>query len=170
MTNVHRERWDARANPKGIKEFDVDATVAIEAGDMVWQDGDDAKPVSSTALWTGSLAGTRGKGAEKFVGIAMSAKQDVTKAGKVRVGGRGVYSMPCDSATFEVGDLVTFAQDGANNYLKAQHVVKLADSPANQGLAIGRVVKRYANATTLVEFEILGAAEPGGGRKAFLTS
>lgn len=167
MTNIHRERWDARANPKSIKEFDVDSAVAIEVGDIVCQVTDDARPASNTGLWTGGAAGTRGNVAMKFVGIAMSSKSSTSATGKVRVAGKGVFSMPVNTGTtFEIGDLVGAVQDGSNSYMLAQQVMKVTD-PAE---AIGKVVKRYSVATSIVEFEILSNADAGGGFRAFLTS
>lgn len=171
MTNVMRKRWDFKANPAWILEFPVDANVGVEIGDLMWLDTDDAKPASSTSLWTGTLAGTRGKLAEKFLGVAMSSHGSTDPAGTVRVACRGVFALPVTTATtFEVGDRVSGSRDGSNNYLLDQEVEKAADSPANQNIFIGKAVKRYSSNTSIVEVEIAGSVVAGGGMKAFLSS
>ena len=175
MTNIHRERWDVRANPKGLVEFDVDAATEIEVGDLVWVLDNDARPASATSLWTGGLDGTQRELAMRFAGIAMSAKSGTSAAGKVRVATRGTFSMPVDSAAaFEIGDLVKAVRDASNNYLLDQEVGKITGMPdpanADQGLAIGVVNKRYSVATSIVEFDICTKFAAGGGWKSFLTS
>lgn len=170
MADVMRKVKDFRADPAGIREFAVDASVQIEIGDLVWLDGDDVKPASSTGLWTGGIAGTLGNLAHKFAGVAMSALNS-TAAGFVRVATRGVFKFTVTTgATFEVGNLISGSRNGSNNYLHDQQVDKLTDNQANQGSAIGRVTKRETVSTTQVEFEILSSVAPGGGSKAFLTS
>lgn len=166
-----RMREDVRANPKGIREFAADSAQTIAVGDFCWHDTDDAKPASATALWTGTEAGTLGKFAEKFVGVAKSAHNTssvnlgIAADTKVRVMTKGVFAYPCTSATFEIGDLVSGKKDTGNTLL-AQEVQKTT----NPSMAIGKVTKRYASATTVVEFEIMGATNPGGGIRAFVSS
>jgi len=170
MADVMRKVKDFRADPAGIREFAVDASVQVEIGDLLWLNGDDVRPASHTSLWTGGLAGTQGNLAQKFVGVAMSAINS-TSAGFVRVATRGTFKFTVTTAaTFEVGNLISGSRDGSNNYLLDQAVDKLTDNQTNQGLAIGRVTKRETVATTQVEFEILSSVAPGGGYKAFLAS
>lgn len=176
---------DVVADPLSIREFLVDSGVAIEIGDLCWMDKPtpvaptatySVKPASSTDLWTGSLAGTQGKLAEKFVGVALSKKVSTdTVTNKVRVACRAVVRMTCVSAAFEIGDHVCGSRDASNNYLLAKTVEKvtgtnpLTGNP-NESMAIGRVSKREASAVTIVEFEIMGRSVAGGGVRAFLTS
>ena len=170
MADVMRKVKDFRADPAGIREFAVDASIQIEIGDLVWLNGDDVRPASHTSLWTGGLAGTQGNLAHKFAGVAMSGINS-TSAGFVRVATRGVFRyIVTTGATFEVGNLISGSRDGSNNYLHDQQVDKLTDNQTNQGLAIGRVTKRELVSTTQVEFEILSSVAPGGGFRAYLTS
>jgi hypothetical protein len=167
MANVFRGRWDTKSNPKGVKEYAVDTAVAVEVGDLMWLDTDDAKPASHANLWTGTEAGARGNLADKFIGIAVSghAANDTTVT-SVRVAGKGVWSMPVGTpATFEVGDHVG-GDKAAGSTLLAQSVEKVTD----ESTAIGRVAKRYPANTSIVHFEILGRGEAGGGNRAFRTS
>lgn len=167
---AHRHRSDVKANPKGQMKFAVDSATTVAIGDLMWHDVDDAKPASHSGLWTGTEAGSAGKLAERFLGVARqahdssSANLDVKNRTTVEVETMGVYEYPCTSATFEIGDLVRGKKDTGNTFL-AQEVEKTT----NESLAIGKVVKRYASATTRVEFQILGVVNPGG-RKAFLSS
>lgn len=170
MADVMRKIKDFRADPAGIREFAVDASIQVEIGDLLWLNTDDVRPASHTSLWTGGLAGTLGNLAHKFAGVAMSALNS-TSAGFVRVATRGTFKFAVTTAaTFEVGDLISGSRDGSNNYLLDQEVLKLTDNQANQGQAIGRCTKRETVATTQVEFEVLSSVAPGGGFKAFLTS
>lgn len=166
MTDVMRKVKDFRADPASIREFSVDASVTIEIGDLVWLDTDDIKPASNTACWTGSLAGTQGKLAEKFAGVAMS-RLESTAAGTVRVATRGVFKFPLGTATtWEVGALIGGVRDGSNNYLLDQQV----DVVTEPALALGKATKRATVSSSEIEFEIVGRTAAGGGFRAFLTS
>ena len=170
MADVMRKVKDFRADPASIREFSVDASITVEIGDLMWLNVDDARPASNTALWTGGLAGTQGNLAHKFIGVAMSRLESAA-AGTVRVATRGVFKFTLTTGTtWEVGALVAGSRDGSNNYLLDQEVVVIADSQANQGLAIGRATKRETVSKTQIEFEIVGATAAGGGFRAFLTS
>ena len=102
MANVMRKRWDFKANPAWILEFRVLDATAVEIGDLMWMDAgsvkaspsNDVKPASSTALWTGSLAGTQGKLAKHFVGVAMESKTASDGKLTIRVACRGVFGLP----------------------------------------------------------------------------
>ena len=165
---------DIVADPLRIREYAVDAATVIAIGDLCWLDADDVKPASHTNLWTGSLAGARGKLAEWFVGVALSAHAANAREQTVRVASQAVVRMSCDSSTFEIGDLVGGMQDGSSSFLKAQHVGRIAPSAVTgtftTSMAIGRVSKREATAVTIVNFEIMGRGVAGGGLRAFLTS
>ncbi len=177
MTNMYNILKDCCADPLSVREFAVDLATAIQIGDLCWLDTDDVKPASHTNRWTGSLAGTRGKLAEKFCGVALSAHAaNDAKITKVRVACRAVVRVPVGSATtFEIGDHVCGSQDGANSYLMAQQVEKvtgtnpLTGNP-NESMAIGRVSKRETSSVSIVEFEVQGRPVAGGGVRAFLTS
>jgi len=179
MANVMRKRWDLRANPAWILEFRVLDATAVEIGDLMWMDpgaikaspSNDVKPASHADLWTGSLAGTQGKLAEHFVGVAMESK--VASDGKLtcRVACRGVFGLPVTTATtFDQGDLIAGSRNGGLNLLHAQQADKIADTPVNKGLAIGKATKRYTTNVSVIETEIGGQPVAGGGWKAFLSS
>ena len=179
--NVQRARWDSRANPKSVKEYTVPNDVAVEIGDLMWLDRRPtlpvvARPASDALLWTGTLAGSQGKLAELFLGVAMSAKIANDGNTKVRIAGKGVYSFTVTTpTTFEIGDLVGGSRDGSSNALLDQEVVRIGApgtvlGALTESMAIGAAAKKYATATSIVEIEILGRAEAGGGIKAFLSS
>lgn len=176
----YRGRWDAVANPKSAKQYAVLAADAIVIGDLVWFDKrtQTVKAFSHTDAWTGSTAGSQGKVAENFVGVARSAHaaNDSTLL-FVQVEARGEFDFPLDSsAIVEVGDLVTAAKDPAGNFLYAQRVAKgaLGDPDEPTGLAreiaIGKIAKRSTVAVSDVVIEILGTREVGGTPRQYLTS
>ena len=170
MANVMRKIKDFKADPAAIREFAVDASVTIEVGDLLWYTGDDVRPMSHSDIWTGTLAGSEGKAAEKFAGVAMSAKSSAV-ADKVRVACRGVFKFPLDAAaTAEIGDLVKVSRDGSSNFFLDQTVTKMTNTPANQGSAIGIVAQREATAVNDLLVEFQSSVVEGGGAKAFLTS
>jgi len=167
--NVHRERWNAGdANPYGLVEMAVDAAVGVEAGDLIWLDTDDAKPFSHAGLWTGTAAGSQGKAAEKFAGVAHSAHvAGDALVTTIRVATRGTHGFPLQTAAaFEVGDLVGPSKHPSSNLLQAQVV----DKVSNESFAIGRAQKRYASAVAFIEFEIFTRIAAGGGVRNYLTS
>lgn len=173
MTNVMRKRYDFSANPAMVLDFPVDLAVGIEIGDLVWHDVDDVKPANHTGLWTGTEAGTLGRFAEKFVGIAMSAKVAADPlVTSIRVATRGVFAHPLNASTvLEMGDLIGAKKDPLGNYLYNQVVTKVT----NPEFAIGKVVKRgtlggAATAVLNASYEIASRSAAGGGNRAFLTS
>ena len=178
MTNVYRGRWDGQANPKAIKEYPIASADVIDIGDLMWWDRANsvARVFSHANAWTGSLAGSRGKVAENFLGSAMSAHvANDANVTTVRIAGRSTFSYPVGTAaTFEIGDLVTADQDGSDNLLLAQSVEKLTGTVGlglgEPSLCIGKVAKRDASSASTVEIEFMGINEPGGGIRALLTS
>lgn len=177
MTSAYNVLKDLAADPLSIREFAVDAATVIEIGDLCWQDVNDVKNAAHADLWTGSLAGTRGRFAEKFVGVAISAHSaaDGANVTKVRVASRAVVRMAVGTATtFEIGDHVIGSRDGVTNTLLDQTVEKQTGTSGttdpNDTMAIGRVSQREASSVSMVQFEIQGRGVAGGGVRAFLTS
>ena len=175
-----RSRWDSVANPKSTKNYAVLSADVIAIGDLVWFDKrtQTVKAFSHLDAWTGSTAGSQGKVAENFVGVASSAHvaNDATVT-TVRVEAKGMVDYPLDiSAIVEIGDLVTAAKDPAGNFLYAQRVAKGAlgdpDEPTSlaREIAIGKVAIRSTVAVADCAFEILGMREAGGGPRMYLTS
>ena len=175
MTSAYRGAW----GDKNPKEFAVDSTLAVEIGDLMWWDRINkvARSAGAVAAWTGSTAGSQGKVAENFIGLARSAFVVGDMHALIRIEGRGVHRLPVTTAaTFEVGDLVSASKDPSGNVLFAQQIDKVAEGApgeptvAGRLLAIGRVAKRYTVATNMVEVEIMGTREAGGSIRNYLTS
>ena len=177
MTSAYRGAW----GDKNPKEFPVSSAEATEIGDLMYWDAMSqvARPFSSTSAWTGTLAGTQGKVAENFIGLARSAFAVGDAHALVRIEGRAVHRLPVTTAaTFEVGELVTASKNPAGNVLFAQQVDKGAvgvppmyePTIIARSLAIGRAAKRYAVAVNMLEVEILGTREAGGSIRNYLTS
>lgn len=72
----------------------------------------------------------------------------------IRVATAGIFSMPCASATLEVGDYLGPAKD-TGNALVSNTVVKVA----SRALAMGRVVER-GTSITRVKFRLLSTLAP----------
>lgn len=117
----------------------LSATV-IRVGDMLFLDSGTAKPANSFT-WTTNLATTRANFAAVFLGIAVQASANgETDDIQVDVGPQGSYICGCSLAVFEIGDMITPAQDGSNSLLSSNVIEKTATKAA----AIGRV-QRYVN-------------------------
>lgn len=177
MTSIYRGAW----GDKNPKEFAIDSAEATEIGDLMYWDQINkvARPFSATSAWTGSTAGTQGKVAETFIGVARSAFAVGDTKALVRIEGRGVFRLPVTTAAlFEVGDLVTAAKDPGGNLLYAQQVEKgaVGVAPAYEftvlarSLTIGRAAKRATVAVNIIEVEIMGTREAGGSIRNYLTS
>jgi hypothetical protein len=133
-----------------IDEFVANAGVAISIGDLLYQATDDARPATSQAD-QGTEATNQRLFAKNFIGVANSARTGTeAAAGVVRVHRRLIVEYPCQSATFEIGDLVAASENGDGDGLLAQKVEKVT----SKDLAIGIVRKRYASATTTVLVEL----------------
>ena len=116
MSDNQRHRRET-ANPR---YFAVNSATVIEVGDLLWLDTDDVKPASDFS-WNASIAQTQEDFNLKFVG--MSA--DRSRAGdtdEVCVDKNGIKEFTCESATFEIGDLVGPAK-ASGNALENQKVV-----------------------------------------------
>jgi hypothetical protein len=118
----------------------VDSATVIEAGDMVWLDGDDVKPASAFE-WTTNLATTQGNFAAKFVGIAhqQSGDGDVSPI-SVDISPLSVYEMDVPSTTYEVGGLL--GPDEGSSALMDQQLETVASAAS----AIARAVEFKATA------------------------
>jgi hypothetical protein len=134
----------------------VDSATAIEIGDLVWQDTDDAKPAASAA-WTANLAGTQGVFTPKFLGVAMQRSRAGDTA-PIRVATSGVFEFDCASTTAELGATVGAAANSGGTALDNQMVVAVA----NNAYAIGRVAKRLATAATTILIDINSVVMNGG--------
>jgi hypothetical protein len=138
----------------------VDAATVIEIGDLVWQDADDAKPVSrlpcnhheneASQNWQHAFA-------HDFLGVAMQRSRS-GETTPIRVATTGVFEFDCAPDTFELGDLIGPDENTAGNALLNQQVETVAESR----YAIGRVAKRQASAATSVLVDIRSTVMTGG--------
>ena len=140
----------------------LSATV-IAKGDLLYLDTGTgtAKPANSFT-WTTDLATTRANFAAVFLGIAASGKaagstDDVT----VDLSPLSVFAANCILHTFEIGDMVTPAQDGSNNLLSSNAVERTTTAAQ----AIGRVHRYVAHADALVKVHFGSAYAAGSSNK-----
>lgn len=174
MTNIYRNRWDAKSNPRSAKEYVCTLTEAVEIGDLMYWDNvtRTARPASSSDAWTGSEDGAKGKVAENLLGVARSAHAANDPNTLVRIEGRGVFAFELlTPTTFEVGDFVNAAKNPSFSLLYAQTVEKGATDASNEPTArareisIGRIAKRSGSVTaSQVLVEIAGTREAGVAR------
>ena len=134
----------------------VDSDSVIEIGDLLWQDGDDAKPASAISD-QGTEAENQAALAAAFLGVAMQR----SRAGDtvpIRVATTGVFEFDCPSGTFELGDLVGADENAAGEALLNQQV----DAVAAADRAIGRAAKRNAAAAPSVLIDVRSTVMTGG--------
>lgn len=134
----------------------VDAATAIEIGDLLYQDVDDARPASKAAD-QGSETANQEWFADRFLGVAMQRSR-VGDTSPIRVATTGVFEFDCPSSTFELGDLVGVDENAAGDALMNQQVAKVAASR----YAIGRVARRAASAASSVLVDIRSTVMTGG--------
>jgi hypothetical protein len=124
---------------------------AIAVGDLLYWDNTNkcARSFSNFAD-LGSAALMQAAIARLFLGVSneQALATDATQRG-TRTLVDGVFVFACDSNTFEVGDYVGASYNV--NVLRNQQVTKVLF----RHLALGRVVKRYSAATTLVKCRLL---------------
>jgi hypothetical protein len=120
----------------------VDSAVAVEIGDLLYWDTDDAKPATSQAD-QGSEAANQILFAANFLGVAMQAKA-AGAAGTIRVATAGVFEFDSPSATHELAAFFGASENAGGDALLDQQIeiVTTADK------AIGRVARRDSAATT----------------------
>ncbi len=146
----------------------VDADTAIECGDMLWLDGDNAKPASMLIDIAEpseipidqiqALAAHQKGFADRFLGVAMQRSRS-GDTDPMRVATTGVFEFDCPSGTFELGDLISPHKDN-DKLLTNQTVAGMLESVN----AIARVAKREPDATTTVLVDIRSTVMTGGIR------
>lgn len=134
-----------------------DTALAVERGDLVWQDAGNANSPTAAAdtVWNTNLATTQEDFHDSFLGVALSRGQ-VGETAPLRIATEGVFEFDCASATYAIGDLVGPAKQ-AGNALESQKVVAVATA----NLAIGRVVEGGASLTK-VRVRIISTKVLGG--------
>jgi len=132
-----------------------DGSIAVQIGDLMFLDGDDAKPASSQAD-QGAEAANQRLFARRFLGVSAEKKLAADPAGTIQVTKVGEYDYDCESATWEVGELVTIDEAASGTALHNQKLVKTTDAD----LAIGYCSKREPNATTRVRVVLTSRVAP----------
>lgn len=133
---------------------DVDANVAIVAGDLVYLSSGKAIPAASVT-WDTNLATTQTAAHDIFLGVALTSKP-AGEAGRVTIASRGEFEFDCAAAQFAIGALVAPAKASGNN-LENQIVV----GGVAAALACGRVTRHYGSNTTTVRVWIQGIVLDG---------
>lgn len=134
----------------------VDSASEIEIGDLLYLDGDDAKPASAQAD-EGSEAANQEAFAAAFLGVAMQRSR-VGDTAPVRVATTGVFQFDCPSGTFEIGRMVGPDEGATGDALLDQQVVGVATSAR----AIGRIARRESDSVTSVLVAIASTVMTGG--------
>ncbi|MEW4489617.1 hypothetical protein AB1L42_16160 [Thalassoglobus sp. JC818] len=92
-----------RSGQVQLRKLRVDANSQVTPGDLLWLDGNVARPASEFA-WDTDLATTQGSFASEFVGIAHQASGvGETLPVSVDVGTQSVYEMDVSPAAYEFG-------------------------------------------------------------------
>lgn len=137
----------------------VDAETVIEIGDLVWQDGDDAKPAADLDVPATMIRSTF---AHSFLGVAMQRSRQGDSS-PVRVATTGVFEFDYpDGDQFVLGELIApcllFGVRDRGMRLESQAVTKVAQSK----LAIGRVARREDTPSRTVLVDIRSTVMTGG--------
>jgi hypothetical protein len=137
-----------------IDDLPPPASLAESIGDLLYYDAatGTVKPFSAKTTLASEVL-DQIDAAAKFVGVSNSARiaTQTDTTGQMRVITDRVFEFPCPSQTFDVGDYVGPTWNGGAA-LVDQFVTKVA----RRSLSIGRVVKKYGSATTLVKCRLLG--------------
>jgi hypothetical protein len=152
MANLMRWRY-GDTNPVLLA---VDAATVIEIGDLVYLDGDDAKPAAAMSD-QGTASANQQLLHDNFAGVAMQRSQ-AGQAGAVRVATTGVFEFDCDEATFEVGDLLGPAENASGDALENQKLTPVGGA-AN---ALGRCAVRAPGGATSVTIDVVSSVMKGG--------
>jgi len=134
----------------------VDSATAIEIGDLVYLDTDDAKPAFSQAD-QGTEMGNQSLFADNFLGVAMHRSR-AGDTDPIRVATTGVFEFDCPSATYELGDLVGADEASCGTALENQQVAAVSAAE----YAIARIARRVPVATTNVLIDIRSTIMTGG--------
>ena len=134
----------------------VDSASEIEIGDLLYLDGDDAKPASALAD-EGSETANQETFAAAFLGVAMQRSRAGDTA-PVRVATTGVFQFDCPSGTFEIGRMVGPDENATGDALLDQQVAGVTTSAR----AIGRIARREPDSVTSVLVAIASTVMTGG--------
>ena len=156
MANTMRWRY-GETNPVMLP---VLAGFTVDIGDLLYLDGNSVK-ASSSQMNQGTVVANQELFHDNFVGVAMQATNG-EETREIRIATSGVFEFKCNTATFEVGDLLGCEDDGTGTQLEKQSVVGVA----TPNLALGRCVKRVPSAATKVLIDIVSTVVHGGPQAA----
>ncbi|GAB6164269.1 hypothetical protein JCM19992_02690 [Thermostilla marina] len=151
---VDRMRW--RYGDTDPVVAAVDADTVIEIGDLLFLDGDDAKPASYVPD-----QGTEQANQEFFAGRFLGVAMQRSPAGcdrPVRVATRGVFEFECPPGTFELGDLVGVDESADGVTLCPQQVDKVTEAR----FALGRAARRAPSPESSVYVAVCSTVMHGG--------
>lgn len=131
-----------------------DGSILCPLYSLMYYDGNDIKPAASLAD-QGTSDLNLSYFARNFAGIALDSRlaTDTDAETKFPFSPHQIAVFDCASTTFEFGDLISAVENSGGDGLENLTVAKTQ----NPAMAIGRVMKRYATATTRVEVELIGA-------------
>ena len=140
----------------------VDTAQAIEIGDLIWLNTDDARPASALS-YAGGLATSQERLIDDFLGVAMQRSRNGDTAA-IRVATAGVFEFVTASDTYELGDLVGAAANAGADALEDQKVASIEDGHKSVlvSRAVGRCAKTVATAATSVLVDIKSTVMTGG--------
>lgn len=141
--------------PLDVVDAAFDGSLAVEIGDLIFHDTNDAKPASSQAD-QGSEAANQAAFAPRFLGVAVERKLSTDAAGTLQVAVDVIREYACVASAFEIGDWVTVDEAASGTALENQKLVKTTDP----SLAIGYVIKRYGSAVTTVLVRLMSNVLP----------
>ncbi len=156
MANTMRWRY-GDTNPVMLP---VLSDTEIEIGDLVYLDTNNAKPASSITDQSTLLLNQVAL-KNDFVGVAMQASP-VGNTNSIRVATSGVFEFECDTATYEVGDLIGGTENTTGDELLDQSVEE-ANSISG---TFGRCAKRVGTASKRVLVDIVSTVLKGGAQAA----
>lgn len=101
-----------RSGQVQLRRVRVAAETVISAGDLLWLDGNTAKPASALD-WETDLATTQAEFASKFLGVAHqpSAAGEALPV-SVDISADAVYDFDCVPASYELGEALGVAAQG----------------------------------------------------------
>ncbi len=134
----------------------VEAATRIEMGDLLWQDGDNAKPASMQSD-LGTESANQEEFTARFLGVAMQRSR-AGETSPVRVATTGVFEFDAPAGNRELGDLMGPAEDGGGTALVNQQLAPVLVSHR----AIGRIARRETGSPTSVLVDIRSTVMTGG--------
>jgi hypothetical protein len=144
-----------RSGQVELHKVRVDSATEIDAGDLVYLDGDDVKPASAFPFTT-DLATTRGNFAAVFLGVAhQPSAAGQTDPLSIDLSPLSVYEFNVDPGTFELGDKL--ACDGSSDGLESQQLQKVT----NAAHAIARAAEYKATTSPLLRVQFASAFHAG---------